>query len=222
MTPTSDSTVNPTLRPKRDKKTTQNTEFAAFARRILRAYARRVADGDIEALRSLTTLASDVDNATRDAVRGLRLWGYSWSDIADCLGVSRQAAQHRWGNPTDRGALDRRLLNDGLAVTVPTLVAVFAAHHPGTPRSESCPACGHYYRPGEVDCPTNTVVRPLLYVRRQEDHRALTRLPREVFTDLHDQDAARASILAARSLTRHPYPTGGPLALFDLTGETPR
>jgi hypothetical protein len=212
------NTSNPALRAKREKKTTENPEFAAFTRRILRAYARRVADGDIEALRSLATLASDVDNATRDAVRGLRQWSYSWSDIADRLGVSRQAATARWGHPGEHGALDKRLLTDGLAVTVTTLVAVFAAHHPGVPRATTCPACGHPYGPGEVDCPTNTVVRPLLHARRAEDPRALTRLPREVFTDLHDPNVVRASLLAARTLN-HRTSTRGDLSLFDLSGE---
>ena len=78
--------------------------------------------------------------ATADAVQGLRAFGYSWADIAARLGVSRQAAQMRWGaHPTDCGRLDPRLLNDGLGVTVAQLVAVFADHHPGTPAGFSLP-----------------------------------------------------------------------------------
>jgi len=34
----------------------ENDEYAAFARRILRAYARRVADGDVEALTQHITM----------------------------------------------------------------------------------------------------------------------------------------------------------------------
>ena len=75
----------------------ENREFDAFARRILRAYARRVADGDIEALPALRDLASTVDIALQDAVTGLRQFGYSWAEIAARLGVTRQAAQMRWG-----------------------------------------------------------------------------------------------------------------------------
>jgi hypothetical protein len=75
----------------------ENREFDAFARRIVRAYARRVADGDIEALPALCQLASTVEQAMSDAVAGLRQFGYSWQDLADRLGVTRQAVQKRWG-----------------------------------------------------------------------------------------------------------------------------
>jgi hypothetical protein len=75
----------------------ENREFDAFARRVLRAYARRVADGDIEALPALRALESTVDTALQEAVTGLRQFGYSWAEIAARLGITRQAAQMRWG-----------------------------------------------------------------------------------------------------------------------------
>ena len=75
----------------------ENTEYAAFARRILRAYARRISAGDIDALADITILAADIDNAIRHAVTGLRTAGYSWAEIGARLGVTRQAAQQRWG-----------------------------------------------------------------------------------------------------------------------------
>ena len=75
----------------------ENTAYAAFARRILRAYARRISVGDIDALADITILAADIDNATRHAVTGLRETGYSWAEIGAALGVTRQAAQQRWG-----------------------------------------------------------------------------------------------------------------------------
>src|SRR5215470_18361120 len=125
----SKNTVNPSLtRRKRAKRMVDNTQYASFARRVVQAYARRVADGDITALRELAVFVSDVDDATRVAVAGLRRWGYSWFDIATQVGVSTQAAQQRWGTPYDRFALDRRLLEAGLGVSVATLVAVFADH----------------------------------------------------------------------------------------------
>jgi hypothetical protein len=38
------------------------------------------------------------DTAIRDAITGLRHHhGHSWADIAVRLGVTRQAAQQRWG-----------------------------------------------------------------------------------------------------------------------------
>jgi hypothetical protein len=91
------TTVKRPLTSKRRRDVVENDEYAAFARRIVRAYARRVATGDIEALADMTTLAADVEAAIRVAVIGLRNFGYSWADIALRLGVTRQAAQQRWG-----------------------------------------------------------------------------------------------------------------------------
>jgi len=90
------STVNSTLTGNR-RPVAENDDYAAFAHRIVRAYARRVATGDIEALTAMTGLADEVETAIRAAVTGLRDFGYSWSDIGNRLGVTRQAAQQRWG-----------------------------------------------------------------------------------------------------------------------------
>ena len=60
-------------------------------------YAKRVAAGDVDALADMTGLATDLDEAITQAVFGLRGTGYSWAEIADRLGVTRQAAQQRWG-----------------------------------------------------------------------------------------------------------------------------
>ena len=89
--------VKRTLTRKRRRSVVENDKYAAFARRIVRAYAHRVADGDIEALTDLTTLAADVEAAIQVAVIGLRNFGYSWAEIGVRLGVTRQAAQQRWG-----------------------------------------------------------------------------------------------------------------------------
>ena len=104
--------VNGSLTPKRARRLVENDDYAAFARRILRAYARRVADGDVEALiamtglaeeidaaigQAVTGLAQDIDAAIGQAVIGLRAVGYSWAEIGDRLGITRQAAQQRWG-----------------------------------------------------------------------------------------------------------------------------
>jgi hypothetical protein len=74
----------------------ENDEYARFVRRVMRAYARRVADGDVDALADMTGLADELDEAIGQAVTGLRKAGYSWAEIAARLGVSRQAAQQRW------------------------------------------------------------------------------------------------------------------------------
>jgi hypothetical protein len=76
----------------------ENYDYAAFLRRVVRAYSRRVAAGDIEAVPDMVRLCDDVDAAIRYAITELRSkYGYSWADIGLRLGVTRQAAQQRWG-----------------------------------------------------------------------------------------------------------------------------
>jgi hypothetical protein len=91
-----DTVKNP-LTPKRAGRVRENDEYAAFARRVLRACARRVADGDVEALTLMTDLAEEIDSAIGQAVTGLRAVGYSWAEIGSRLGITRQAAWQRWG-----------------------------------------------------------------------------------------------------------------------------
>ncbi len=91
------NTVKTPLTANRAVRVRENDEYAAFARRVLRAYARRIADGDVEALTLMTGLADEIDTAISQAVAGLRGFGYSWAEIGSRLGVTRQAAQQRWG-----------------------------------------------------------------------------------------------------------------------------
>jgi hypothetical protein len=51
------------------------------------------------ALPDLARLVHDLDTALSTVVTGLRTFGYSWEQIASRLGVTRQAAQQRWGTP---------------------------------------------------------------------------------------------------------------------------
>ena len=95
--PAGRNTVNRSLTPKPVRRLVENDDYAAFTRRILRAYARRVADGDVEALAAMTGLAQEIDAAIGQAVTGLRAFGYSWAEIGCRLGITRQAAQQRWG-----------------------------------------------------------------------------------------------------------------------------
>ena len=89
--------VNGSLTPKRPRRVVENDEYAAFLRRVIRAYSRRVAAGDIEAITAMNRLATDLEEATRQAITGLRGFGYSWADIAMRLSITRQGAQQRWG-----------------------------------------------------------------------------------------------------------------------------
>ena len=91
------SGVKAGLTPNRQRRPVENDEYGAFIRRILRAYSRRVADGDVEALSLMTGLAGELDAAVAEAVQGLRARGYSWAEIGTRLGITRQAAQQRWG-----------------------------------------------------------------------------------------------------------------------------
>ena len=81
----------------RARRLVENDDYAAFTLRILRAYARRVADGDVEALTLMLGLSAEIDTAIAQAVTGLRGFGYSWAEIGSRLGITRQAAQQRWG-----------------------------------------------------------------------------------------------------------------------------
>jgi hypothetical protein len=93
------SRVNATLTTGRTSRVVENSEFAAFGRRIIRAAGRRIASGDVDALPDLAALSADLDAAITTAVTGLRAAGYSWGEIASRLGVTRQAAHQRWAVP---------------------------------------------------------------------------------------------------------------------------
>ena len=85
------------MTPKRGRRQVENDGYSAFVERILRAYARRVGDGDVEALALMVGLAEQIDAAIAQAVTGLRACGYSRAEIGARLGITRQAAQQRWG-----------------------------------------------------------------------------------------------------------------------------
>jgi hypothetical protein len=75
----------------------ENDTYMAFCARIIRSAGRRVGFGGIEGLPDLMNLQDELDQALTLAVWGLREFGYSWAEIATRLGVTRQAAQQRWG-----------------------------------------------------------------------------------------------------------------------------
>lgn len=71
-------------------------EYMAFARRILRAAGRRVAEGDIEALRMLAELELEVATTMQATVDTLKS-EYSWAQIGEALHVTRESAWQRFG-----------------------------------------------------------------------------------------------------------------------------
>lgn len=72
-------------------------ELGAAARRFSRALAVRAAEGDTEGLEQLVDVAAAVEDSIQTSARALHGFGYSWTAIADVLGVTRQAARQRFG-----------------------------------------------------------------------------------------------------------------------------
>ena len=91
------SDVKPGLTPDRPRRVVENDEYAAFLSRVIGAFGRRIAAGDIDALADAAILSRQLDITIKNAITGLRQRGYSWADIGVQLGVTRQAAQQRWG-----------------------------------------------------------------------------------------------------------------------------
>lgn len=72
--------------------------MGAMLGRMLRAMARRAGDGDLESLVELRQLSTMLDQAIVDGARQAHDGaGFSWTEIADALGISRQAARQRFG-----------------------------------------------------------------------------------------------------------------------------
>jgi hypothetical protein len=91
--------VNDALTPKPRRREVETSTWVQMFPRLLRAWVRRAqAEGDLDALAALAQHRGEVDAHLVDMVAVLRAepWSYSWQQIADALGCSRQAAQQRW------------------------------------------------------------------------------------------------------------------------------
>lgn len=79
----------------------ENTEYAAMLGRMIRGLGRRVGDGDPSDLADAVRLQQQLDTVIREAVAKMREeHGFSWQQLADELGCTRQAAQQRYGRST--------------------------------------------------------------------------------------------------------------------------
>jgi hypothetical protein len=140
------------LSPKRRRRTVENDEYGQFIRRILRAYSRRVADGDIEALSLMTRLADELDDAIAQAVKGLRAQGYSWTEIGAFGDLRADGDRSGQAKPACAGHTSG--WNVTIAAMVGALVAVrFDSRRTVllTPRFDEPPAQPHRSRrAGEV------------------------------------------------------------------------
>lgn len=74
----------------------ETPEFAAMVRRMIRAHGRRVGDGDPIDLVPLVELRGVLEAAIGQAVAGLVAEGFSWREVGEGMGVSREAAWQRY------------------------------------------------------------------------------------------------------------------------------
>ena len=82
---------------KRERRYVETEEYVRFLHRIMKALGSRVADADIEMLRSLADLPTLVESLLTETVTRLRTeHGYSWADIGRALGITRQSAHERF------------------------------------------------------------------------------------------------------------------------------
>lgn len=82
----------------------ETTEFLSMVKRMIRAAGRRVADADELELEALLALREELDTAVRLAVLGQRATlGRSWAWVGAALGITRQAAQQRYGRTNTKG-----------------------------------------------------------------------------------------------------------------------
>ena len=89
------ASVKSRLTAKRD---VEHGPYGRMVGRMIRAYGRRVAGADPEDLAVMLLLRDDLERAIEAAVIGQREGqGASWADVARGLGVTRQAAQMRYG-----------------------------------------------------------------------------------------------------------------------------
>jgi ABC-type Na+ transport system ATPase subunit NatA len=78
----------------------ETPEFAAMMARMARAWSRRVAQADTYDLAEMIEFGRTFEDAIAAAIRGgreVQPEAFSWSAIGEAAGISRQAAQQRWG-----------------------------------------------------------------------------------------------------------------------------
>lgn len=74
----------------------ETPEYSAMLERMIKAYGKRVGDGDPIDLARMVELRRVFDEALVLAVRGQSSAGFSWREIAEGLGTSREAAFMRF------------------------------------------------------------------------------------------------------------------------------
>jgi hypothetical protein len=88
-------------------------ELEGMVRRTLRSLVRRAGEGDTTALEALARLERVASSATTVALSRAHTSGggfYSWGELADVTGSTRQAVQQRAARMETHGPLIRWLL----------------------------------------------------------------------------------------------------------------
>lgn len=88
------------------KRTVETEAFGAMVRRMLAAYGRRVADGDMSDLAQLAELRESLDGLISTAIAHHVHDGRSWAEVGDAVGMARQHAHRKWAHEV--GALIER------------------------------------------------------------------------------------------------------------------
>jgi len=76
----------------------ESPEIEAFVKRMHRALIRRAKDGDLEAVEALANLVASSSEACKLAADAAWRSGFSYTQIGDALGISRQAARQRFAS----------------------------------------------------------------------------------------------------------------------------
>jgi hypothetical protein len=80
----------------------ETADYVGMMRRCVKALGRRAADGDLDALAAMTELRDLLGEVQGEAARDARdAHGFSWTEIADALGTSRQNARQRFSRAPD-------------------------------------------------------------------------------------------------------------------------
>jgi hypothetical protein len=89
--------VNQAATPKRKRNRKPTEELKGMLRRMLKAWVKRAADEDPWVVRDMLDIQAELAASIDAVVAGLVERGYSWNDIGQELGMTRQAAWKRWG-----------------------------------------------------------------------------------------------------------------------------
>jgi hypothetical protein len=80
---------------------------AAIERQLKRGLARRAGEGDLFALEELARLERVIREITTDAGTAAHFAGYTYAQLGEALGITKQSAHERFTVPGDRNDIDQ-------------------------------------------------------------------------------------------------------------------